>query len=398
MITKEHVHEALLHLNHPADLAEIALAELVPDSQGVSDREQRGQGLRRLLLDTIELLRPTGRAAPTASEYRAHECITMRYLSATPVEDIAEELALSPRQVYRDLRWGEQRLAELLNQHCRQERTRLGGDSLSQEIEALVDRPETVDLAEVLLGAIDTLSPLAASRAVALRCSGPKAGIPVTATPGILREVLIQVLSALVQSTHRTEIQIDLASDEEQASVAIPVGIPEQLARADLLQAALQIAEAQGLRHELVRHPEGNHLVFHLPKAGRRRVLVVEDNPAAVALYERFLAHSDWQPFHASHPRAAVNLAIEKRVQAIVLDIMMPETDGWRVLQALKLDQRSRSIPVVVCSVVNDPELGLALGASAYLTKPISRSALLQALNQAVQPRTPASDEPDSPE
>jgi len=80
-----------------------------------------------------------------------------------------------------------------------------------------------------------------------------------------------------------------------------------------------------------------------------------------------------------------VELAVAKRAQAIILDIMMPETDGWRVLQALKLDERTRQIPVIVCSVVNDPELGLALGAASYLTKPVFRPALLRVLAETIQ-------------
>ena len=393
-VSKEHVHEALACLYSPTDLAACPLAELLPECRDLSDPARRGQALRRLLLDTVELLRPTGKVAPTASQYRAYECISLRYISSLPVEEIAEELALSPRQVYRDLHWGETRLAELLEaQRCRAPDH---ADPLSQEIEALARKPEAVRLAEVLQGAVSTLAPLAARYGSSLSYRGPDKGVVVTATPGMLKEAVMQMLSAVVQNTKAGDITVELATEAEMAILSVPVGHTESWTREDLMQAALRVLEAQNWCYELLPTSDGAVLRFRFPLAKRHRVLILEDNPSASALYERYLANSDWEPILAPHPSLAGNLAVAKQAKAIVLDIMMPETDGWSVLQALKLDQRSRRIPVVICSVVNDPELGLALGASRYLTKPVSRPELLEALEQVLQECRPASDEPDT--
>jgi len=385
MITRNHVHEALACLYDPTDLAQTDLAALLPNAREREDPKARGQALRRLLLDTIELLRPTGRAAPSASQYRAYECITMRYFSAMPVEEIAEELALSPRQVYRDLRWGEERLAELLNRRCAETQERHQADFLSQEIAALVGKPESVDLVELVRSAISTLSPLAESRGIALGYQVPAAGVSVTATPGVLREIIVQVLSALVQSACGGRTQISLVLEDKIAVLSIPVSSADELARKDLLQSALRLAQAQNVTHKFVQTSQGMVLRLLLPCTAQHQVLIVEDNPAAFTLYQRYLANTEWEPLLAPHPRLAGDLALARKADAIILDIMMPEADGWQVLQALKLDQRCCDIPVIVCSVVDDPELCLALGASIYLTKPVSRLALLQALGQVIQ-------------
>jgi Amt family ammonium transporter len=58
----------------------------------------------------------------------------------------------------------------------------------------------------------------------------------------------------------------------------------------------------------------------------------------------------------------------------------MPDEDGWEILMRLKSDPKSEDIPVIICSVLNEPQLGRALGAVDYLTKPVSQQALLQAL------------------
>jgi DNA-binding response OmpR family regulator len=68
------------------------------------------------------------------------------------------------------------------------------------------------------------------------------------------------------------------------------------------------------------------------------------------------------------------------RPSAVLLDIRLPGIDGWAVLQALKAEEATRNIPVIVVSIVDERARGAALGAAAYLVKPVSRDALLGAL------------------
>lgn len=382
MLSKDDIHEALMCLYDPAELERTALASTIGLRSG-----QAGATLRRLLLDAIEALRPAGRVAPSASEFRAHECISMRYLSAMSVEEIADELSLSPRQVYRDLRWGEERLCEILSQRLASQEQDQRADSLADEISTLTISPERVNLAQAVRDAMATIAPLATTRGVGLKFREPDGEAVISATPGVLGEIITQLLSALVQSAHSSDIEVRLDVRGNHIALILPVGAEGELARADLLESALQVAQAQGYAYEFSGADGERCLSLVLPRCGDRRVLVVEDNPAAFALYQRYLANTEWQPTLAPSPRVAGHLVATIRAEAVLLDIMMPETDGWRVLQALKMDERTRDIPVIICSVVDDPALGSALGASAYLTKPLSRPALLQALNQAVRAR-----------
>lgn len=88
--------------------------------------------------------------------------------------------------------------------------------------------------------------------------------------------------------------------------------------------------------------------------AGRPRVLVVEDNHAAAQL----------QP------------------SAITLDIVMRPKNGWEVLAQLKRDPRTREIPIIVVSIVDQPGMGALLGADEYLVKPVDKGSLLGALGR----------------
>jgi CheY-like chemotaxis protein len=70
------------------------------------------------------------------------------------------------------------------------------------------------------------------------------------------------------------------------------------------------------------------------------------------------------------------------RPAAITLDVLLPGCDGWQVLQALKADPATRDIPVVMVSIVDNEHLGYALGAAAYLVKPVAQADLLRAIER----------------
>ncbi len=118
---------------------------------------------------------------------------------------------------------------------------------------------------------------------------------------------------------------------------------------------------------------------------GRRSdplILVVEDDPAGAELLTRILERGGYRTAVARTGIAAVAKARELQPAAITLDILLPEIDGWDVLKRLKEDEQTRHIPAVVVSVVDDHELGIALGALDYFVKPVDGDALLQCLDR----------------
>jgi CheY-like chemotaxis protein len=96
-----------------------------------------------------------------------------------------------------------------------------------------------------------------------------------------------------------------------------------------------------------------------------------------------------------------LRLAGELRPDVITLDAMMPGMDGWAVLAALKADPDVSDIPVIMLTIVDDKNLGYALGAAEYLTKPIDRDRLVSLLEKYRHNNSPCSvlvveDDPSS--
>jgi signal transduction histidine kinase/CheY-like chemotaxis protein/HAMP domain-containing protein len=119
---------------------------------------------------------------------------------------------------------------------------------------------------------------------------------------------------------------------------------------------------------------------------GGRLVLAIDDDPDVVLLLKENLADAGYRVVGAASGAEGLRLARELRPNAITLDIVMPETDGWQVLHGLKADPLTRDIPVLLLSVVDQKDLGYRLGAADYLMKPFERDDLLAAL-QRVAPR-----------
>jgi len=110
-------------------------------------------------------------------------------------------------------------------------------------------------------------------------------------------------------------------------------------------------------------------------------VLVIDDEATIRDLMQRYLVKEGFRVVVASSGEEGLRLARELRPDAITLDVMMPGMDGWAVLTALKADPIVADIPVVMLTIVDDKNLGYALGAADYLTKPIDRDRLLTVLH-----------------
>jgi signal transduction histidine kinase/CheY-like chemotaxis protein len=142
---------------------------------------------------------------------------------------------------------------------------------------------------------------------------------------------------------------------------------------------------------------KGSCFTIELPEAARRdgdeavrtyptdedvapSVLVIDDERAVHELLGRELGACGYRVVHAYGGQEGLRLAREVRPDAITLDIIMPGTDGWAVLRSLKADPALRAIPVVLVTILGDREMGFALGAAEYLTKPVDLEVLTNAL------------------
>lgn len=111
-------------------------------------------------------------------------------------------------------------------------------------------------------------------------------------------------------------------------------------------------------------------------------VLVIDDDAHARDLMQRFLSDAGYQSVVAASGLEGLRLAEAILPDLITLDVLMPEMDGWSVLQTLKSNEKLANIPVIMMTMIDDEKVGYSLGATDFLTKPLQRTRLLEILDK----------------
>lgn len=114
-----------------------------------------------------------------------------------------------------------------------------------------------------------------------------------------------------------------------------------------------------------------------------KKVLVIEDEPEMRRNLVTILRMEGYDPLAAEHGRAGVELAVARPPDLILCDVMMPHLDGYGVLQQLREDPKTALIPFIFLTAKgerDDLRSGMNLGADDYLTKPVVKAELLQAI------------------
>ena len=118
------------------------------------------------------------------------------------------------------------------------------------------------------------------------------------------------------------------------------------------------------------------------PGGAGAEILIIEDDPSSVRLLQTYLADGGYRVSVAPDGERGLQMALASPPAAILLDVLLPRMDGWEVLRRLKSEPRIRDVPVVIVTVVDERNVGLALGAVDYFVKPIERDALLARLDR----------------
>ena len=123
-------------------------------------------------------------------------------------------------------------------------------------------------------------------------------------------------------------------------------------------------------------------------QSSNQTILVIDDDDDAREILRRSLDEAGYNVVCAASGAQGLALASELLPDAITLDVMMPQMDGWSVLRQLKEMPVVSEIPVILLSIVDDRPMGHSLGAADYLTKPIDRSRLLNVLETHLSGQT----------
>jgi CheY-like chemotaxis protein len=388
----QQVRDALHHLydypyleNHP-----LALRYWPQEGREGPGRAHR---LSRLLLESIEDLNPPGQVTADTSQVRFYSLLAFRFIEERPLADIMHELSYSRSQFFREQQKAITMLASVLREKLPQQVPPATEAStlLDTEAERVLVQREDVDLVEVVRGVLKVVSHLAEQHDVTLAYD-LASGLPsFYGSRVLLRQVLLKGLSNLISQPGTRQVVVRMHCEGQLLIIELATKPgdatyqPDETAdfRGPNMEPVQHLAEMMGGRWRGIAVDSEEYVYrFDFPVENEKTLLMIEDNEGLIRAFQGYLADYDYLVIGATTGDEALRLAHEVIPAAITLDIMMPSQDGWEILQALKSDPTTQSIPVIICSVLEDPELARSLGAEAYLQKPISQADLLDTLDK----------------
>jgi CheY-like chemotaxis protein len=350
------------------------------------------------LLGAIEALKPSPDTPPNARSWRLYLVLFHRYVEARTQEETAELLSITPRHLRREQQEAVHLLAQRLWERSPgAELSADAGDSgdegaawrsqVQQELAALQrSTPGAVaDVADAIAGAITVGQPLAARHGVTLTSDLVEARLLAALHPSALRQILVTAVEKLAQQM--THGQIHLAAERVRDDIQITIAADPVTAGPAPASALIdEILAAQGGTFGAQRNGSRLCCRVNLPAVTPYTVLVVDDNTDLVHFYRRFVANTRYQIVHVAEGESVFRVIEQVQPAAIVLDVMLPDIDGWELLATLREHPTASLIPVIVCSVVRREELASVLHAARYVAKPVRRQHFIEALDQVLAP------------
>jgi len=314
---------------------------------------------------------------------------------------LTRQLSEEKRQLYIQTIYKEaQRLSALINDFLDIQRMEKG---------RLTYHFEEVNLGELAREVVATYSSL--SEAHTLTLDLPPDLPPVQADPERLRQVLGNLLSNAIKFSPRggrVNVSVQVEGGEVLVTVSDEgIGIPaealphlfEKFFRVDSsdqreirgtglgLAICKGIVEAhQGRIWAQSQEGAGTTITFSLPLMPRKRILAIDDEEAIRELFQQLLGKRGYEVLTAANGQEGLSLIEAERPDLVILDIAIPEMDGYQFLKTMKDDRGMKDIPVIAISGVDtDIERLKELGTDEFLSKPFSSTVLMETVQRLLR-------------
>lgn len=420
----EYLRDALDHLYDPDQLRRSRLLELF-DLQSHTDPPA---ALQDILGKSIEALEPADTVPAQARAWRLYELLICRYLQQLSVHEVADQLGISRRHLQREQNAALETLSHrlwkqfdleaqagenvagsslegldgksaLVSNHNQQYRIQADEyfnttfpTTMDEELDWLRNLPAepSPTLEDLLVSVIELVSLLATRNQVAITsaCS------PGLATPAVhpmaIRQLLLNLLTFAIENVPGSHLTLTVEPEEwnirigltgEQKDLQTKFPSPEHL---EILSGVQKLVNLIGARLSIESRPDAFRAVVILPALEQLPILVIDDNIDMTTLLQRYTRGTRYRVIGEQEPGNAVHIAEQVAPQVVLLDVMMPEIDGWEILGRLRQNPRTRHIPIIVCSIMAMEGLALSLGANALLQKPFTQSQFLAALDAQI--------------
>lgn len=397
--------DALVHLYDPDFVPSQDLYALTG-----RDASDGAVGVQTAIIETINSMKPAPDLPASARIRKVHDLLRNRFVLKLTLEETAERMDMSFSSTWRAQRAAVHSLTQVLwslRTQGMSGSSRSDGDGdhqpsvvaipgaqavdwrsqMQRELDSLrACAPDRVaDVGEVVAGVLDLAEALAPGSGFQVEVKHIQPGLVAAVHPAVLRQAMIAAVRRMTGAGAAETISLFAGLEEGNVKITITGRVAEatQFPEADLVD---DIPVPEGMSVWATVERSQAFLWIEAPSVGKTTVLVVDDNPDMARFYRRATEGTCYHIVHIDRGQQ-LNDAVERACpDLVVLDVMLPDIDGWQLLMRLHENPDTRSTPIVVCTVVREQELALSLGAAAFLTKPVRPQEFIEALDGALPP------------
>jgi len=403
------IREALYHLNDPDYQPSEELCLAVG-----CDLQDGTPAFRGAVLRAIRSLAPTPGTPPNADTRQLYDLLYHRFQLKLTQEETAYRLNVSRRTINRLQHRAVHLLAGTLWEHTQAARTSERGSPLEtesqlpekdlprsqspdwdsqvqRELDSLQAKAPNAqsDVGEAIYNVLSIMESSTLGLGIRMAVKSIQPNLIATVHPVLLDQVLISAVKRLAPHISGGKVAVYSRLEDGNAKITLTGNIGHPAPAEEDLTRDIPISKDI----TLAACVEGTQAFVWIeaPSVGKLTVLAVDDNDDMARFYRDSTIGTRYHIIHITEGHDLIDTVRTLAPDIIVLDVMLPDIDGWRLLMRLREDPESRSIPVVVCSVVREEDLALSLGAACYLAKPVRPRQFIQALDR-VCPQVAAGD------
>ena len=403
---RQELQDALYHIFDP-DYQSPELLRVVLGSDPLI-----GSGsVQSIIIQAIEELKTPEAEPADGRAGRAYTTLHQRFVLGLTQEETAENLGLSVRHLSRVQREATHVLARHLWESRSSGTSELRGtetpaepyekaqtDEWRSQVHDNVALLQTsapsalADIREIVNAAASLSKALPSGHDIRFSQHIPN-GLRGTIHPSALLQVLISALGWLIRNTSGDEVDVESWRNGDEVCIVASGCVGKDLKAPNLEFLQELLASYRG-EIDIRREESRLDYFIRIPASGDMAVLVIDDNPDMAYFYQRCANGTRYRIIHEREGKRTFDATELWHPNIIVLDIMLPDVDGWTLLSQLHQHPATRHIPLVVCSVIREQDLAHALGAVQYLAKPFSRREFLRALDAIVGEETEGASTP----
>jgi CheY-like chemotaxis protein len=388
-------------LRHYHDTARLQLCPLI-GLLALDHSENAPAALRQVIRAGIDQLRPAPEIPFGEPPWLIYRLIRLRYIESRSILDTCQDLGCSTASFYRYQRAALDALVELMwTSYKSCQSVSSSASEFTNETPGQQDVAQAVRVARgtgflsvdphlLTRSMLEITRQMTCEKGILVHCELEPSLPLVHGDPAMLLQILLDMMRGSLSGAADTGLEVSVRTQATEIIWRVS-GLDEaRLLGQDPLVIMGRVSQA--LLREYRGHAwweaTGKREVAFcvgLPAESPRRILIVDDDADTCLLYCRYLEPQFTACAASSWAEVKTRLD-DTKVDLILLDMLMPVEGGWTILQRLRADTRTAQVPIIVCSVLDQPQLAISLGADLVLRKPVDPAALVRAIRTTLAP------------